>query len=65
VSSALLHKVDFFIVETEVRGIPDEQLLQFGFWPDTFSKIISVIEEFYGSICCSSIKISISLKTTL
>jgi hypothetical protein len=34
--SALLHKVDFFIVETEVRGIPDEQLLlQFGFWPET------------------------------
>jgi hypothetical protein len=62
VSSALLHKVDFSIVETEVRGIPDEQLLlQFGFWPeDTFNKIISVIEEFYGRICCSSIKISIS-----
>jgi hypothetical protein len=38
---------NFFCVETEVRGIPDEQLLlQFGFWPeDTFNKIISVIER--------------------
>jgi hypothetical protein len=63
VSSALLHKVDFFIVETEVRGIPDEQLLlQFGFWPETPStKIIRYRKSFtVESICCSSIKISIS-----